>query len=103
MDRFRLIGQIMLQKLVSDSRRNDPSGDIAHHFSLNGAIKTVYVNRRQHEELARGELAIVVLSRRHHLVSTDVAVKVKELDPHIPVVITKTQAIDDGVPDDLMW
>ncbi|MDH3588886.1 MAG: DUF2058 domain-containing protein [Gammaproteobacteria bacterium] len=93
----------MLQKLVSESRLNDPSGDIAHHFSLNGAIKTVYVNRRQHEELTCGELAIVVLSRRHHLVSAHVAAKVKELDPHIPVVITKALPIDDGVPDDLMW
>ena len=95
--------QSTLQDLVQRYRMNDPVGDIAHHFMLANTVKTIYVNRRQHRGLVAGALGIVVLDKRHHLIPSPIARQILALEPCVPVIIAERNAVNDGVPDDLIW
>jgi uncharacterized protein YaiL (DUF2058 family) len=100
-----------VRELVLGNARNDPRGDIKHHYVVGGQVRQVYVNAEQHRALADGRLAIAVLYNRSHVIPVEAARKLERLDPDAVVVVASEEPqpdendpyADRPVPDDLMW
>lgn len=114
--RLRREARARLIALIAGKSLNDPNAEIARHFPYGGKIKRVYVNAEQLRALNAGQLGVVQIDGRYHLVGIDTLTEVElisasaiafKVDPNAPVQ-NDTHDIDSDdpkfqVPDDLVW
>ncbi len=103
--------QAQIKQLVELNQITDYEGDIAHNFTDNNIIKTLYLSEQIHGRLSRGQLTIIKLEGEYRLVPTAVAEKIAQRNESAVIrnkSATETENEDDfyanyKVPDDLMW
>ncbi len=102
--------QSQVRDIINQHQVNDPKAGIVYNFVENKAVKKIYVNAKQQQQLGNGYLAITVLDKSYYLVPTSVVASLLERMPETVVCFTKDEppAEDDPykdyqVPDDLMW
>ncbi len=110
--RRRREGKLKLTQMLQNARLNDDSAEIARHFQYGGKIRRIYVTAAQLKALNAGELAVVQLAGRYHLVS---AVDGEEAERILPGALAlragaaepTAEAVEEDptfpVPDDLVW
>lgn len=110
--RRRREGKTRLAQLLQTARLNDDKADIARHFEYGGKIRRIHVNADQLRALNAGELAVVQLSGRYHLVSAADGGEAERIMPGSLALRPGTaepdveSGYDDPrfqVPDDLVW
>jgi uncharacterized protein len=110
--RLRREARAKVAALVAGQALNDPAADIARHFEYGGKIKRVYVTADQLKALNTGELGVLQLDGRYHVVTAALLAEAEAL--FAPAVALKVDpaapAADDPyadpkyqVPDDLVW
>ena len=87
--------------------------DVPYNFVHNKKIKRIYVPKAQVEQLSKGTLVIVNNDGRYHLVSKEVAEKIRARDPKRIIAAHDDKKPEPGsddefyakfeVPDDLDW
>lgn len=110
--RRRREGKAKLAELLQRVRRNDEAAELARHFEYGGKIRRIYVTAEQLRALNAGELSVVQLAGRYHLVAAadgeeaerllpgSLALRAGVAEPDAP------EGYDDPlfqVPDDLLW
>ncbi|MGF1642344.1 MAG: DUF2058 domain-containing protein [Thiotrichales bacterium] len=97
---------------IIEAHRQPAAGEIAYQFADGGAVKRLFVNAAQQQQLVRGLLAVARFDAGYALVPAETARKIRERDPESVVVLneaaTDTEPADDPyadykIPDDLMW
>ncbi len=110
--RKRREGKAKLSALLQAARINDEKAEIARHFEYGGKIRRIYVTAEQLRAVNAGELAVVQLAGRYHLVSAADGEEAERLLPGALALSAGTeepQSDDDyddpafKVPDDLVW
>lgn len=110
--RVRREGRAKLTTFLQTARLNDDKAEIARHFEYGGKIRRIYVTAEQLKALNAGELAVVQLAGRYHLVSAADGERAEALLPGALALSAGTQepphadGYDDPayqVPDDLVW
>ncbi|MBX2839591.1 MAG: DUF2058 domain-containing protein [Gammaproteobacteria bacterium] len=100
--------------LITENQLKDYAGDIAYHYTANKRIRQIYVTEAVHKNLSDGQLVITRLNGNTHLIHTDVAKSILELNPEWAVfdpantdgsdsTNTEEGYEDYPVPDDLKW
>ncbi len=98
--------------LVAGKALNDPAADIARHFEYGGKIKRVYVTADQLRALNAGELGVLQLDGRYHVVTAALLAEAEALfaaavalkvDPAAPAADDPYADPKYQVPDDLVW
>lgn len=88
------------------------SGEIAYNFTDGNLVKRLYVTQKLHNELTRGQIAIVKQGDSYVLVPAAAAEKIAQRQPESVIVqqarVQEQQDEDDPyaayqIPDDLMW
>jgi len=99
-----------IKQLITNTKLPKIDGDDYYNFAHNGKIKRIAVNNLMREKLANGNLAIVQFGAGYEVVTYDVALKIKQRNPKIIVLLNDktSQDADDPyaaykIPDDLMW
>ncbi len=111
-ERKAVIAQI--RQLIDSNKVDRRRGDVAYNFTHLNKVKTIHVTPKLQQQLALGNLSIVVMDERYELVPTGVASKVRERDASYIVLCNDqlqadNQSSEDDpyaafvVPDDLMW
>ncbi len=104
--------QAQVRDFIQRHQVNDPDAEITYNFVDGKLVKQIYVNSKQQEQLAKGNLAITVLDETYYLVPASIAEKILERVPQVVVYLNKNEEkatnVDDPyadypVPDDLMW
>ena len=110
--RLRREGKVKLTQMLQRARLNDDSAEIARHFQYGGKIRRIYVTTAQLKALNAGELAVVQLAGRYHLVS---AADGEEAERILPGALAMSAGAAEpptdpagdeamfAVPDDLIW
>ncbi|MEM7079916.1 MAG: DUF2058 family protein [Pseudomonadota bacterium] len=105
----------MRQLIVANDQRAKTSNenDVPYNFVHNKKIKKIYVPKPQLEQLSKGTLVIVNNDGNYHLVSQEVAQKIRERDPRRIIAAHDDKPPEPGsddefyakfeVPDDLDW
>lgn len=110
--RLRREGKAKLTELLTRARRNDDAADIARHFEYGGKIRRIHVTAEQLKALNAGELAVVQMAGRYHLVSVPDAQEAERIlpgslalcvDPNAPPEDDVYADPKYQVPDDLVW
>lgn len=104
---------LKLDEIVKDQIRNHPDADIRRYFEYGDRIRHLYVTAEQLQQLADGELGIVVLRGRYLLLEAAVmklfAAEAPDLVPDLtketvaPEVAEAVPSELPDVPDDLRW
>jgi len=94
--------------MIQHHQVNDLNAEIAYHFIEGRFVKRIFVNAKQQQQLANGDLAITALNDSHYIVPAPIAEKILARMPEVVVYLNKEKAIDADeqaypVPDDLMW
>lgn len=101
-----------LTELLNRVRRNDDAAEIARHFEYGGKIRRIHVTPDQLKALNAGELAVVQMAGRYHLVSVADAQEAERiLAGSLALCVDPNAAPEDDVyadpkfqvPDDLVW
>lgn len=85
---------------------NKADAELVRNFEYGGKIRRMHVDAAQLAALNAGELGIVQFGGRYLLVARDVAAQVGAIDAHHLALLVDPNAsvaVDDGVPDDLVW
>ena len=104
--RLRRERKARIQQLLDGHDLNKPDADQARNFEYAGKIRRIHVDAAQLAALNAGELGVVQHVGRYLLVSREVAVQVRDIEPRQIALLVEsgtTGTDDDGVPDDLMW
>lgn len=115
--RQRREGKDKLTQMLQRTRLNDDGAEIARHFQYGGKIRRIYVTAEQLKALNSGELAVVQLAGRYHLVSTADGEEAERILPGALALSAGTaepaaEATGEdptgedptfSVPDDLIW
>lgn len=110
--RQRREARAALTALLEKERLNLDNAEIARHFEYGGKIRRIHVSAEQLRALNAGELAVVQLAGRYHLVKPETATEAERLmpgslalsiDPNSPPPEDDYSDPKYQVPDDLMW
>ncbi|MEJ5207597.1 MAG: DUF2058 family protein [Lysobacteraceae bacterium] len=110
--RQRREARAKLTELLNRVRLNLDNAEIARHFEYGGKIRRVHVDDAQLKALNAGELAVVQLGGRYHLVSLADAQAAEAImpgslalrvDPNAPPENDEYADPKYQVPDDLVW
>ncbi|MCX7555570.1 DUF2058 family protein [Xanthomonadaceae bacterium JHOS43] len=110
--RLRREAKARLTEFLSRARLNDEAAEIARHFEYGGKIRRIHVTPEQLGALNAGELAVVQLAGRYHLVSAADGSEAERISPGALALLAdpNTPSDDDvyadpkyQVPDDLVW
>lgn len=104
--RLRRERKAKIQTLLDGNALNKVDVEHVRHFEYGGKIRRLHVDAEQLRALNAGELAVVQQSGRYLLVTRALAEQVRDIDAHQLALLVDpaaTTAVDDGVPDDLMW
>ncbi|MFC6673708.1 DUF2058 domain-containing protein [Marinobacterium aestuariivivens] len=98
------------QLLEQHATRAPEEGPLDYNFVHNRVIKTLHLDRKQHAQLCRGQLAVAVLEQGYGLIADEVAARIEAKDPGLVIRITPEPETDPDdpyadykIPDDLMW
>jgi len=100
--------------LANDQRSKEArDDDVPYNFVHGKKIKKIHIPKAQVEQLSRGSLVIVNNDGLYHLVSKDVAEKIRSRDPKRIIAAHEEKTPEPGsddeyyakfqVPDDLDW
>jgi uncharacterized protein YaiL (DUF2058 family) len=93
-----------LAQLLEGKAQNRPEADVARHFPHAGKIRRVYVTAEQLPALNRGELGVVQLGGRYHVVAREVALAAQAIDAESLLLLPDPNApVEDDIPPDLIW
>lgn len=100
-----------VRQLVEENRLPLEDGEISYHFDHAGKIQRLLVDKTQHGQLSRGQLAVVILDDRYELVPIGIAEKIRSRDEASVILIHEDSEEGDAndtyadfkVPDDLIW
>ena len=107
--------RLQIRELVLANSLNVADADQLFNVVRDGRIRRVYVTAEQRLQLSNGTLAVTIAKGRNHIVSIEVADKVRSLLPGYFVSLSSesdspkaSNEIDDEyadfkVPDDLVW
>jgi uncharacterized protein len=85
-----------LRVLMEGKSRNDAEADLLRHFPQGDKIKRVHVNAEQLQRLNAGELGVVQMEGRYHLVDRETALLVRSTVPEALVLLPEPgDASDD--------
>ena len=102
--RQRRAARAKLAELVKDKALNVANGDIARHFPYGGKIKRVHVTEAQLKALNAGELGVVQVNGRYLLLDAALLAQAEAIYPQaIALKVDPGAAVEDDVPDDLVW
>ena len=86
---------------------------VAYRFTVDKTIRRIFVAAETAEALSRGRLDIVVCGERNEIVPSEVADKLRSIDPGLTIIHNAAPAADSAdaddpyaaykIPDDLMW
>ncbi len=99
-----------LQLIQQHSSAPPRDGNMAYNFVHDRVIKTLQLDRALHNQLSRGQIAIVVLEPGYGLIPDDIAARVEACAPQRVIRIKPEAKPDEDdpyadyqIPDDLMW
>jgi uncharacterized protein YaiL (DUF2058 family) len=94
-----------LQELLGGKALNREDADQPRNFEFAGKIRRLYVTADQLRQLNSGDLGILMHAGRALLVSRDIAQQAQAISPEAVALLVdpNAPAVDDGVPDDLVW
>ncbi|NEX22762.1 DUF2058 domain-containing protein [Thiorhodococcus mannitoliphagus] len=100
-----------IRQLIHTHRVVRDGGDLAYNFMDGNTLKRIHVNKEQHAKLVSGALGIVRQDAFYEVVPLEIAVRVRERDASLVLVLNQPTDQDDSddpyadykVPDDLMW
>lgn len=110
--RLRRESRAKLAELLTRARLNDEAAEIARHFEYGGKIRRVHVTESQLKALNAGELAVVQIAGRYHVLTPTDAQEAERIMPgslalHVdPNAASADEDYSDSqfqVPDDLVW
>lgn len=110
--RQRREARARLDEFLQRVRLNDDKAEIARHFPYGGKIRRIHVTPEQLAALNAGELAVVQLAGRYHLVSAADGAQAEtilpdslalQVDPNAPPEADDYADPRYQVPDDLIW
>lgn len=110
--RQRREGKAKLTELLARARLNHDAAEIARHFEYGGKIRRIHVTADQLKALNAGELAVVQMAGRYHLLSVADAREAERIlpgslalcvDPNAPPEADVYADPKYQVPDDLVW
>jgi len=74
--------------LISDNLLNDKEADIRYNFVVGTTIKYIFVNEKQQEQLANGELAITFLGGNRCIIPAKTGREIGVINPKKIVIIS---------------
>lgn len=94
-----------LQEVLAGKPLNANDADQPRNFEFAGKIRRIYVTNDQLARLNAGALGVVMHGGRALLVERGVVLAVQAIAPEVVALLVDPDApaVDDGVPDDLMW
>lgn len=94
-----------LQALLAGQALNREDAEQFRGFEYAGKIRRVYVTAGQLRMLNAGELGVVMHAGRANIVTRDIALAAQAIAPEVVALLVDPDApaVDDGVPDDLVW
>ena len=104
--------RLRIRELVLANSLNVTDADQLYNVVRDGRIRRLYVTAEQRRQLSKGQLAVTIAKGRNHIVSLQVAEKIRALLPGYFVNLgSESNATDEAegdyaefkVPDDLMW
>ena len=110
--RLRRESRARLSELLTRVRLNDEKAEIARHFEYGGKIRRVHVTEAQLKALNAGELAVVQMAGRYHVLTPADAQEAERIMPgSLALQVDPNAAPADEdysdskfqVPDDLVW
>lgn len=110
--RQRREARARLDEFLQRVRLNDDKAEIARHFPYGGKIRRIHVTPEQLAALNAGDLAVVQLAGRYHLVSAADGAQAEailpnslalQVDPNAPPEADDYADPRYQVPDDLIW
>lgn len=107
-ERLRKEREAQARDLVLAHSLKTGKGDIEHHFTDGGKVKSLHVPQEVHLRIGYGQLGIVVMDGAYHVLPRDAALKVADRMPEAVLVLNDPPEKADpddpyAVPDDLMW
>ncbi len=76
-----------VNKLISNNILNDKEAEIRYNFVVGTTIKYVFVNEKQQEQLANGELAITFLGGNRCIIPAKTGKEVLDVNPKKIVIV----------------
>ena len=104
--------RLRIRELVLANSLNVADADQRYNVVREGRIRRLYVTAEQRAELSDGQLAVTIAKGRNHIISLQVAEKIRELLPGYFIYLSTELASENEaagdyaefkVPDDLMW
>jgi len=104
--------QAQVCDFINQHHVNDPDASITYNFVENKSIKKTFVNAKQQQQLANGQLTIVRLDESYYLIPASMVVFLLERIPETVVYFNQDEPqtiVEDDpykeyqIPDDLMW
>ncbi len=95
-----------LRKLIQDNTLNDPAAELPYQFVVGSNVKKVHTTAEQRQLLLDGRLAITFLDGKRCIVSEDIALQIRGLDPKKIIIQANPDALQEDasdIPDDLIW
>ena len=95
-----------VQQLLDGNALNKTDTDQVRNFEYAGKIRRLHVDGAQLAALNAGELGVVQQAGRYLLVTREIAVQVRDIEPRQLALLVEPDANDtegDGVPADLVW
>jgi len=83
-----------IHAIMEGARLNDERAQCAYYFEHFKRFRHVYVTAEQQQALSRGELAIVWLQRRYHIVARSIGDRVATLDAEAVVLMQDRANLD---------
>ncbi len=104
--------RLRIRELVLANSLNVAEADQHYNIVRDGRVRRLYVTQEQRDQLGTGRLAVTIAKGRNHIVSLEVAEKIRGLLPGYFVYLSSdsesAEKIDEAysefkIPDDLMW
>ena len=106
--------QAEIRQLLDQHRIPVPEdGQIRYHFSWQGRIQSLWLNRDLQERVISGTVCLVFFEQGFHLVAAEVGERIRARDPGLLVATANAEQervaaeeaeyADYPVPDDLRW
>ena len=103
-----------IKQIVNQAKIKDYDGDNAFNFQFNNKIKTLYLNKENHDALVTGSIGLCQIDNVIFILPNSTVNKINTINPlfvvlHQDKLKTSVEtAFDDpyadyDIPDDLMW
>lgn len=98
--------QQLFDKYKAQKPLQKPEGEIRFNYVYNNKVRSIFINKKQQQQLGAAELAITVFKAKTILVDKSMVDEILQIDPQRFIFINQTSSSDDEefpVPDDLQW